>query len=294
FHVTGVQSCALPISEAALRQSPRAFLLAERSSAASCACLRTSLRYESSMGHQRLSRCQTPTPLPPSPRMFLRLVSREPTAQRKPAGIPCLRSMSSMNGHCLRAFLTCCSNCPRVIRAAITSSRRTGVVEVVFCGRRADVVDSEIREAEGVGRRPFGASVSLRTLWSGLTRRTLGTPFTSLTLGTSRAGVPLRSLISCGSAGTIGAVVPVLAVSTRAPRCSPVAFLSAITLRPPRSCITPVSFGSLRTCGAFLGSLSGLATAQTLITGKLRVFLADVLQLIRECLGVAFRFEGIP
>src|SRR5690606_41175110 len=79
--------------------------LAERSSAASCACLRTSLRYELSIGHQRLSRCQTPTPLPPSPRMFHRLVSREPTAYRKPAGIPCLRSISSMNGHCLRAFL---------------------------------------------------------------------------------------------------------------------------------------------------------------------------------------------
>src|SRR5690606_37054831 len=89
-------------------------------------------------------------------------------------------------------------------------------------------------------------------------------------------------------------VVSVLAVSTRAPRCSPVAFLSAITLRPPRPCVAPVSFGSLRTCGAFLGSLSGLATAQTLITGKLRVFLADVLQLIRECLGAAFRFGGMP
>src|SRR5690606_37139135 len=125
----------------------------------------------------------------------------------------------------------------------------------------------------------------------------LGTPFTSFTLGSSRAGVPFRSLISRGSAGTIGTVRPVvsvLAVSTRAPRYSPVAFLAALTLRPARPCVAPVSFGSLRTCGAFLGSLSGLATAQTLITGILRVFLADVLQLIRECLGAAFRFEGIP
>src|SRR5690606_25798516 len=161
-------------------------------------------------------------------------------------------------------------------------------------GRYADVGRSEIREAEGLGRRPLGPSHSL---WSGITRRTLGTPFTSVTLGTSSAGVPFRSLISRGSAGTIGTVGPVvsvLAVSTRSPRCSPAAFLSSFALRPPRPCVTPVSFGSLRTCGAFLGSLSGLATAQTLITGKLRVFLADVLQLIRECLGVAFRFEGIP
>src|SRR5690606_34306881 len=142
-------------AEAALRQSPRALLLAERSSAASCACLRTSLRYELSIGHQRLSRRQTPTPLPPSPIMLVRLVARAPTAYRKPAGIPCLRSISSLNGHCLRASLTCCSNCPWVIRAAITSPRRTGVVEVVFCVRGTDVVDSEIREAEGLGRRPL-------------------------------------------------------------------------------------------------------------------------------------------
>src|SRR5690606_31919196 len=147
------------------------------------------------------------------------------------------------------------------------------------------------------GRRPFGASVTLRPMWFALTRPTLGTPFTEVSLGTSRAEVPFRFMIFRGSAGTIGTVddvVYVFAVSTRAPRCSPVAFLSAITLRPPRPCVAPVSFGSLRTCGAFLGSLSGLATAQTLITGKLRVFLADVLQLIRECLGAAFRFEGIP
>src|SRR5690606_29269167 len=155
------------------------------------------------------------------------------------------------------------------------SLRGAGVIEAAVLGRYADVGRSEIREAEGLGRRPLGASLSLR---SGLTRRTLGTPFTSVTLGTSRAGVPFRSLISRGSAGTIGTVGPVLAVSTRAPRCSPVAFLSAITLRPPRPCVTPVSFGSLRTCGAFLGSLFGLATAQTLITGNLRVLLAAVLQ----------------
>src|SRR5690606_21340630 len=156
------------------------------------------------------------------------------------------------------------------------------------CGRGADVVDSEIREAEGVGGRPFGASVSLRTLWSGLTRRTLGTPFTSLTLGTSRAGVPLRSLISCGSAGTIGTVGPVvsvLAVSTRAPRCSPVAFLSAITLRPPRSCVAPVSFGSLRTCGAFrtlYGLPLGFTAAKALFLSYLGTLFTDGLKFLRE------------
>src|SRR5690606_41817186 len=132
-----------------------------------------------------------------------------------------------------------------------------------------DVVDSEIREAEGLGRRPLGASLSL---WSGFTRRTLGTPFTSVTLGTSRAGVPFRSLISRGSAGTIGTVGPVvsvLAVSTRAPRRSPVALLSASTLRPQRPWVAPVSCGSLRTWSASLGRLPDLATADTLNQGKL-------------------------
>src|SRR5690606_31702733 len=100
-----------------------------------------------------------------------------------------------------------------------------------------------------------------------------------------------------GSAGTIGTADPdasVLAVSTRAPRCSPVAFLSALTLRHPRPCVTSLSDGTLRSCRACLGGLSRLPTARTSISGKLRVFLADVLQLIRVCLGVAFRFEGIP
>src|SRR5690606_18272416 len=91
--------------------------------------------------------------------------------------------------------------------------------------------------AERLGRRPLGASLSP---WSGLTGRTLRTSLPSVTLGTSRTGVPFRSPISCRPVGTIGAVGPVvsvLAVSTRVPRCPPVAFLSAITLRPPRSCV---------------------------------------------------------
>src|SRR5690606_428069 len=177
-----------------------------------------------------------------------------------------------------------------VIRAAITSSRRTGVVEVVFCVRGTDVGDSEVREAEGLGRRPFGASLSLR---SGLTRRTLGTPFTSFTLGTSRAGVPFRSLISCRSAGTIGAVspvVPVIAIGAGAPRCSPIAFLSAITLRPLGSCVTPVSFGTLRTCGAFrtlYGLPLGLATAKALFLSYLGTLFTDGLEFLRERLLIA-------